>query len=141
VFRRAGSNASRRGWGAAVRVLPDHDMKFSTGFTLAIAALLISAGVARAQPAADTPVNPFLHDPAAVAAGEKIFNSTCTVCHGTGGSGGRGPALNTGSFAHGGGDYDIFQTIRSGVTGTQMPAFTRFSSDDVWRLTTYIKSL
>ncbi len=93
-----------------------------------------------AQPA-DTPVNPFLHDPAAVAAGQKVFNSTCTACHGEGATGGRGPALNTGRFAHGSGDYDLFQTIRSGVPGTQMPSFAALPADDVWRVVTYIKSL
>src|SRR5450432_2196245 len=93
-----------------------------------------------AQPA-DTPVNPFAHDPAAVAAGQKVFNSTCTACHGEGATGGRGPALNTGRFTHGSGDYDLFQTIRSGVAGTQMPSFAALPADDVWRAVTYIKSL
>lgn len=94
----------------------------------------------KAQPA-DTPVNPFARDPAAVAAGQKVFNSTCTACHGESATGGRGPALNTGRFAHGSGDYDLFQTIRSGVAGTQMPSFARLPADDVWRVVTYLKSL
>ena len=93
-----------------------------------------------AQPA-DTPLNPFARDPAAVAAGQKVFNSTCTACHGESATGGRGPALNTGRFAHGSGDYDLFQTIRSGVAGTQMPSFARLPADDVWRVVTYLKSL
>jgi cytochrome c oxidase cbb3-type subunit 3 len=100
----------------------------------------MAAGAVMAQPA-DTPVNPFAHDPAAVAAGQKVFNSTCTACHGEGATGGRGPALNTGRFAHGAGDYDLFQTIRSGVPGTQMPSFAALPADDVWRAVTYIKSL
>jgi PQQ-dependent dehydrogenase (methanol/ethanol family) len=101
---------------------------------------LVLTGAAIAQPA-DTPVNPFAHDPAAVAAGQKVFNSTCTACHGEGATGGRGPALNSGRFAHGSGDYDLFQTIRSGVPGTQMPSFAALPADDVWRAVTYIKSL
>src|SRR5215472_8664608 len=104
------------------------------------ALLLATAVAAMAQPA-DTPTNPFAGDPAAVAAGQKVFNSTCTACHGEGASGGRGPALNTGRFAHGSGDYDLFQTIRTGVTGTQMPSFAALPADDVWRAVTYIKSL
>ncbi|HWM61204.1 MAG TPA: PQQ-binding-like beta-propeller repeat protein, partial [Rhizomicrobium sp.] len=102
--------------------------------------LAAAMGAVMAQPA-DTPVNPFAHDPAAIAAGEKVFNSTCTACHGEGASGGRGPALNSGNFTHGAGDYDLFQTIRSGVPGTQMPSFARLPADDVWRAVTYIKSL
>src|SRR5471032_534059 len=104
------------------------------------ALILAAAGAVVAQPE-DTPVNPFAHDPGAIGAGEKVFNSTCTACHGEGASGGRGPALNTGNFAHGSGDYDLFQTIRSGVPGTQMPSFARLPADDVWRAVTYIKSL
>jgi PQQ-dependent dehydrogenase (methanol/ethanol family) len=119
-------------------------MKQSFRKTLLIlgAGLLVLAAAGRviAQPA-DTPVNPFAHDPAAVQAGEKVFNSTCTACHGEGATGGRGPALNSGRFAHGSGDYDLFQTIRAGIPGTQMPSFARLPADDVWRAVTYIKSL
>src|SRR6185312_17102872 len=119
-------------------------MKFSTRHAmlgtvilLAGAGLISAAGLA--QPA-DTPNNPFAGNRAAIAQGEKIFNSTCTACHGPAASGGRGPALNTGTFSHGSGDYDLYQTIRSGVSGTQMPSFARLPSDDVWRVVTYIKS-
>jgi alcohol dehydrogenase (cytochrome c) len=115
-------------------------MKFPTGYAVLVATLVMGAGVGLAQ-TADTPVNPFAHDPAAVAAGRSVFNATCTACHGVEASGGRGPALNTGQFSHGAGDYDIFQTIRSGVAGTQMPSFAHLPSDDVWRVVTYIKSL
>jgi len=104
------------------------------------ALLLMTAAAAIAQPA-DTPRNPFANDPAAIAAGQKVFNSTCTACHGVGATGGRGPALNSGRFSHGSGDYDLFQTIRTGVPGTQMPSFGALPADDVWRAVTYIKSL
>jgi alcohol dehydrogenase (cytochrome c) len=94
-----------------------------------------------AQTAPDTPKNPFTHDPAAVTAGQAIFGATCSACHGEAATGGRGPALNTGSFPHGGDDAELFQTIRAGVPGTQMPSFASLPSDDVWRLVTYLKSL
>ncbi len=109
-------------------------------YALAAGLLMWATGTGMAQPA-DTPVNPFANDPAAVAAGQKVFNSTCVVCHGESASGGRGPALNTGNFAHGAGDYDIFQTVRSGIPGSQMPSFSRLPADDVWRVVTYLKSL
>jgi PQQ-dependent dehydrogenase (methanol/ethanol family) len=102
--------------------------------------VIATAGAVVAQPS-DTPLNPFANDPAAIVAGLKVFNSTCTACHGEGASGGRGPALNTGQFTHGSGDYDLFQTIRSGVAGTQMPSFAALPTNDVWRVVTYIKSL
>ncbi|MES2292446.1 MAG: PQQ-dependent dehydrogenase, methanol/ethanol family [Pseudomonadota bacterium] len=103
-------------------------------------ALMASIGPAPAQQS-DTPNNPFAHDPAAAAAGRALFNSTCAACHGQDATGGRGPALNTGAFNHGSGDYDIFQVIHGGVAGTEMPNFSALPSDDVWRLVTYIKSL
>jgi len=93
-------------------------------------------------PVADVISNPFANDPAAPAAGKAVFESTCAACHGAGAAGSeRAPGLNTGTFQHGGGDPDLFQTIRSGVPGTLMPSFSGLSSDNVWRLVTYIKSL
>ncbi|HWY61522.1 MAG TPA: PQQ-dependent dehydrogenase, methanol/ethanol family [Rhizomicrobium sp.] len=95
---------------------------------------------ASAQPS-DTPNNPFARDPNAPAAGQALFGATCAACHGQGATGGRGPDLTSGRFVHGGSDYEIFQTIRGGVAGTEMPSFSSLPGDDVWRLVTYIKSL
>jgi mono/diheme cytochrome c family protein len=103
--------------------------------------LMLSVTLGSAQQQSDTPNNPFAHDPAAPVAGRALFNSTCSACHGQDATGGRGPALANGTFIHGGSDYEIFQTIRGGVAGTQMPNFSALPSDDVWRLVTYIKSL
>ncbi len=94
-----------------------------------------------AQTKSDTPTNPFANDPKAIEAGGAIFNGTCSACHGAGATGGRGPALNTGNFSHGNDDFDLFQTIRAGVPGTQMPSFASLPADDVWKAVTYIKSL
>lgn len=109
---------------------------------LAIGAALLAydAPTAFAQ-VADRPTNPFANDPAAIAAGMAVYNSTCVACHEPAGTGGRGPALNTGIFAHGNDDYDIFQVIRGGIAGTQMPNFAGLSADNVWRIVTYLKSL
>jgi PQQ-dependent dehydrogenase (methanol/ethanol family) len=103
--------------------------------------VLLPVLLASAQPVSDIVTNPFATDPTAPAAGARLFDGTCAACHGTGATGGRGPNLTTGNFVHGGGDNDLFQTIKGGVAGTQMPAFASLSSDDVWRLVTYIKSL
>src|SRR5262245_19387729 len=110
----------------------------------AIFAVCLST-VALAQPAApqaDVIGNPFANDPAAPAAGKAVFESTCAACHGAGAAGSvRAPALNTGTFQHGGSDQEIFQTIRSGVPGSLMPSFSGLPSDNLWRLVSYIKSL
>jgi len=113
-----------------------------TRTTILIGALLL-ASATLAQPAAgDLGNNPFAADPAAPAAGRTLFDGACAACHGTGAGGSeRAPALNSGTFQHGGTDNDLFQTIRAGVPGTAMPAFTAMPADNVWRMVTYIKSL
>ncbi len=102
-------------------------------------ALGLTAGLHAQQ--ADTSTNPFANDPSAAAAGMAVYNSTCVACHEPAGTGGRGPALNTGHLAHGDGDFEIFQVIRGGIAGTQMPNFAGLSTDNTWRLVSYIKSL
>ena len=105
-------------------------------------ALALSGGLYAAwAQQADTSTNPFANDPAAAAAGMAVYNSTCVACHEPAGTGGRGPALNTGHLAHGDGDFEIFQVIRGGIAGTQMPNFSGLSTDNTWRLVSYIKSL
>jgi PQQ-dependent dehydrogenase (methanol/ethanol family) len=112
-----------------------------TAIALSPAVLTLGILAGAAQPRADTPSNPFAKDPTAVETGRAIFNGTCSACHGEGATGGRGPALNSGEFLHGSEDYDLFQTIRAGIPGTQMPNFASFPSDDIWRVISYIRSL
>jgi len=102
--------------------------------------MLLVAPLAWAQ-APDTAKNPFTGK-AAAAAGKQVFDSTCTPCHGGAGVGTeRAPALDSGQFKHGGEDFEIFQTIQKGVPGTQMPAFSSFSAEQLWQLVTYVKTL
>jgi PQQ-dependent dehydrogenase (methanol/ethanol family) len=111
---------------------------------LPTAALILMAvqGV-HAQERPDTPTNPFAADPtAAIAAGKRVFDGTCTACHGGGGAGTeRAPALDTGRFVHGGEDFELFQTIQKGVPGTAMPSFGALSPEQLWQLVTYVRSL
>jgi PQQ-dependent dehydrogenase (methanol/ethanol family) len=90
--------------------------------------------------APDATRNPFAADPSAVPAGKVLFEQTCQSCHGADARGDRGPAL-TGNFSHGSSDMDIYQTIRTGIPGTQMPAFSTLPTDSVWRVITYLRSL
>lgn len=90
---------------------------------------------------ADTVTNPFAGNPAEISAGKVLYDQTCQACHGGDARGDRGPALSTGNFSHGGSDTDIFQTIRTGVPGTQMPSFATLPTDTIWRIITYLRSL
>src|SRR5262245_32018218 len=85
--------------------------------------------------------NPLAADPAAIAAGARLYEQTCKGCHGGGGSGGRARSLNREAFQHGGGDGEIFQTIRRGIAGTEMPPFSAFSDEQTWQLVSYVRSL
>ena len=108
-----------------------------------VTGLLAFYGVLLAQaPAPDQQRNPFPGDAAAAASGQRLYAQTCQVCHGGNAAGGdRAPALSTGVFAHGNSDNDLFQDIRFGIAGTQMSAFPALSSDQVWQLVTYLRSL
>ncbi len=94
-----------------------------------------------AQHAPENSRNPFAGDARAIAAGAKLYEQTCQSCHGGEGRGDRAPALNSGRFARGAEDGEIFLNIRNGIGGTQMPPFAALGSDAAWHLVAYIRSL
>ena len=75
-----------------------------------------------------------------VTAGAKTFRSHCAECHGLNGEGGRGPNLSDGVFYHGSSDPDLLRNISNGIPGTEMPGLF-YSSDRVWQVIAYIRSL
>jgi len=91
----------------------------------------------------DTPQaqkNPLAGDATAAAAGRALFQQTCQACHGNEARGDRAPAL-TGTLRRGSSDGEIFLNIRTGIRGSQMPSFSQLTSDEVWQLVTYLRSL
>ncbi len=75
-----------------------------------------------------------------VAIGRRLFQGRCGHCHGQEGEGGRGAAINTGRFRHGGSDRELFVTIRNGIPNTEMPgAF--LPTIEVWRMVAYVQQL
>src|SRR5713226_7461791 len=76
-----------------------------------------------------------------LADGKATFRSNCAFCHGLTGTGGRGPALNTGRFLHGSTEEDLRHVIRDGVAGTTMPAFELLQADDIDKVVIFIRSL
>jgi PQQ-dependent dehydrogenase (methanol/ethanol family) len=111
----------------------------------AATAVVISAVVYTAalhgQHTPENEKNPLAGDRTAIAAGKRLFEQACQSCHGAEGRGDRATPLTGGAFRHGSRDGEIFLNIRSGVRGTQMPEFSRFSSDQAWQLVAYIRSL
>jgi PQQ-dependent dehydrogenase (methanol/ethanol family) len=64
-----------------------------------------------------------------ISAGQKLFQKSCTSCHGENAKGGRGPDLTTGQWRWGSSDDAILKNIVQGIPSTQMPAFPMSSSD------------
>jgi len=75
--------------------------------------------------------------PALVAQGRKAFLNSCAHCHGVDASGDEGPDLHELE----GSDRYISRTILHGVKG-EMPSFAKkLGSDDIVKLTAYLRSL
>src|SRR6185295_1650047 len=73
--------------------------------------------------------NSAIGNPKAIAAGAKLWSTSCAGCHGPDGSGGRGPNLVKRALWHPLSDDTIYKTIREGAPGTVMPA-TNLSDED-----------
>ncbi len=107
---------------------------------LVIAALCVTAsGIARGQ---DQPVkNPLEGREAAILAGMGIFRSRCADCHGMDAGGVRGPDLRQ-VWASGRTDGGLFQTLRNGVPGTEMPPVgVRTNDDEIWKILAYLRTI
>jgi cytochrome c oxidase cbb3-type subunit 3 len=103
---------------------------------------LVNAPVPALQAAQETSAkNPLANDPSAAKAGELLFRSNCSPCHGLNArGGGGGPDLTSGRWVHGSSDSDIFHTISTGVPGTQMPA-NSFDDSETRAIIAYLHSL
>lgn len=85
--------------------------------------------------------HPAIGNPVAIAAGAKLFGGSCAGCHGPdGGGGARGPNLVRRSLWHPLSDEAIFDVIRKGVPGTDMPP-TKLTDEQTWDLVAFIHAL
>src|SRR6185503_5296223 len=102
-------------------------------------ALLLAQAPPAQHPAAS---NPHLGNRESIRGGMALYRVRCADCHGLDGTGYRGPDLVA---AIGGGmpDERLFDTIRNGVPGTEMPAATLVdvADDDILQLISYLKSI
>lgn len=86
--------------------------------------------------------NPFEGDKRAIAVGGQLFVAyNCIDCHGAEGSGAIGPSFQDGRWHFGGSAAAVFESIYQGRPDG-MPAWGgRISNDQIWMLTTYLRSL
>jgi putative heme-binding domain-containing protein len=109
-----------------------------TIYTLLLAMPALWAQFPPPEAAADR--NPFAGQPGAAQAGGKLFATSCSGCHGVNGEGGRGPNLAEGRRIRRLPDRALFNSIRSGVPGTDMPP-TNLPDDQIWRLVAFMRDL
>lgn len=110
---------------------------------LIIVSFMMSASVLAAS---ETPIP----SPDKIAAGEKLYATNCSTCHGAKGQG-DGPAamafnpkprnLQTEPFKAGTDADKVFATISKGLTGSNMPGFSQLNENDRWNLVFFIKSI
>lgn len=80
-------------------------------------------------------------DPQQAAAGHGIYNRSCTMCHGLDGAAGdRAPALGAQRRYLRVTPSELFDSIRNGIRGTNMPA-SPLPETDIHSLVAYIQSL
>jgi alcohol dehydrogenase (cytochrome c) len=100
----------------------------SSGYLL-LGLLLTSAPPALAQ----------APDASRIAAGQRLFDASCTACHGQNAKGARGPDL-TGKLNHGSLESEMVDNIVGGIAGTQMPPFP-MPVEDARAIVAYLRSL
>jgi len=101
--------------------------------TIAFLLLLTAPAAASAQ------VNPYDGDPVAIRAGRALFANRCAECHGADAKGYSGPDLTL-LWAFGTSDERVFNTIRSGVSGSIMPSFDS-PDQEIWATVAFLKSI
>ena len=83
-----------------------------------------------------------LTDPASLAGGKQIFETSCFPCHGKFGEGLVGPNLTDDYWLHGGSVNDVFKTIKYGYPEKGMKSWKDdFSPVQIAQVASYIKSL
>lgn len=99
----------------------------AAGFVFAI---FSSNQLAAQSDRAEAQQNPFAGQPAAIAAGQAIYAAQCQTCHAAGLT-----------YQHGSADGEIFLNIRNGLRNTSMPAYAQLSTDQIWQIVAYMRTL
>ena len=86
--------------------------------------------------------NPYEGNAQAVKTGAQLFVAyNCIDCHGADGAGAMAPSLADGRWHFGGGAAEVFESIYQGRPDGMPTWGGRISDDQIWMLTTYVRSL
>lgn len=116
-------------------------------FVQSAAACVLAAGVSLAAQAQTTPApaqspkNPFQPTAQTLQEGMAAFRGNCAYCHGMDARGARGPDL-TGVFRSGRTEEGLFQLVKAGIPGSEMPPAGVFlPENDIWKTVMYLRTL
>ena len=112
-----------------------------SAFCLYVVLSLVGGGLVVAQKPSDTlppGKSPHLGNKASIRSGLTLYRVRCGDCHGLDARGYRGPDLT--AVLGGMPDERLFQTIRKGVPGTEMPPSTA-PDDDVLMIIAYLRDM
>ena len=100
------------------------------------------AYLAKAANLVDENTVKLLTDESDLAAGKKVFTSTCFACHGADGGGGVGPNLTDKYWLHGGDIQSVFKTIKYGWPDKGMKSWKDdYSPMQIAQIASYVRSL
>jgi putative heme-binding domain-containing protein len=123
---------------------PTRSMLLPAAMFLVMAGLLTAQERPPTNPAAANPAanNPHLGNPQSIRSGMALYRIRCGDCHGLDAGGYRGPDLMA-VMAAGATDERLFQTIRKGVPGTEMPAAREDDApdDDLLMIIAYLRKI
>lgn len=108
------------------------------GRRLLAAGIFAACALSQTQPAEDPLAG---LTPADIAGGKKIFDAQCVLCHGTAGTGGRGPALTRASLRRAADNAELVDFIAGGDGSTGMPGFWFLGERQILLLAAYVRSL
>lgn len=76
-----------------------------------------------------------------LAAGKKLYENQCALCHGQTGEGGRGPVLTKPRLARAADDAALIRIIEHGIGGTEMPGAHSMSEREIRQTAAYVRTL
>lgn len=84
--------------------------------------------------------NPY-RSPEDLAKGKRLYQGHCSPCHGPEGGGGRGANIARPNLRRAADDQALFQLLREGVPGTEMPGAWPMIDREVWQTVAYVRTL
>lgn len=112
-----------------------------TTAALLIASALIHAAATAARAEESPGGNPLGRDPAAIQSGDDLFHERCAVCHGQQAQGAMASNLVRTRAVRRGSEEALFELIRTGIPGTEMPPQPDLPDERIWQIVSYLRSM